>query len=74
MILDDWSKASVSQGMPKMADKSPDARKRHGADSLLLSSGGTNPAKTLISDLLVSRQYISVILSLPVCSNLLRQL
>lgn len=39
----------ISQGMPKIASKPSEARKRHGIDSCSQPSGGTKPADTLIS-------------------------
>lgn len=48
MKTEDWSNASTSQGTPKIAGKSPEARKGQGRICLQVS-GANGPADMLIS-------------------------
>ena len=46
----DWSDASASQGMPRIASNHRKLEERHKADSPSDLPEGTNPADILISD------------------------
>lgn len=45
----DWSWAAASQGRPKVAGESPEARQRQGSIALQVS-GGCGPSDAFISD------------------------